>query len=78
MCYYLNKLDSAAFYLEKFIKESPSFANNESEKLFLYNLLIGVYNDAENHRKLVDTYNDVEQLIENSTFINDTIWKRIS
>lgn len=76
MSYYLNKLDSAAFYLEKFIKESPSFANNESEKLFLYNLLIGVYIDAENHRKLVDTYNDVEQLIENSAFINDAIWKK--
>ena len=76
MSYYLNKLDSAAFYLEKFMRESPSFANNESEKLFLYNLLIGLYNDAENHRKLVDTYDAVAQLIENSNSINDTVWKK--
>lgn len=76
MSYFLNKLDSAAIYLDKFIVKYPDFLPNESEKLYLYNLLIDLYTDTGNYNKLVDTYNDVEQLLVNLNSNSDSIWKK--
>ena len=71
----LNRPDSAAICLEQLFDKYPYFMMDNGAKLNFLNVLINLYNETEDYKKVVETYNRIEQLIRTGSFNNDENWK---
>ena len=69
----LNRPDSAAICLEQLLDKYPYFMRDD--KLSLLDALIGLYEETENYKKAVETYNREEQLIRTGSFNDNKNWK---
>lgn len=73
---FLNRPDSAAIYLERIFEKYPAFMTDNVTKLGFFNNLIGLYNETENYKKLVETYDRIEKFILAESFSDNNSWKK--
>lgn len=72
---FMNRPDSSAYYLDKMFKDYPYvFSNDANSQLYFLNELVGLYNDARNYAKVIDTYTLIEQSVQKLP--TDENWKK--
>lgn len=62
MCYFMNKPDSAAIYLEKILEQYPTFLGGMETKIQYINILLSLWNEVQNYNKVLKTYDIAEKL----------------
>lgn len=71
----LNRPDSSAYYLERFIKEYPDAVLGDYSKIMFFTSLVNTYGEYDNYPKVIETYNLFEKWLNTSTPSADSVWR---